>query len=108
MDARALFSSVLGAFGVSAVVTRPGLDPITTEVVWVPPSPDFAPEGMDFKALSMRKVLAIPRSTVPTCPRGTVVVVAEIDGGSAQSFTVDGIERQEPDHHRAVMVDTAA
>lgn len=104
MDARAQFSSVLGAFGVSAVVTRPGLDPITTEVVWVPAAPNFAPEGMDFQALSMRKVLAIPRATVPTLPTGTVVLVAEIDGGAPATFVVDAIDRHESDHIRAVMV----
>lgn len=103
MDARALFSSVMGAFGAPAVVTPLGLDPVTTEVVWVPPSPEFAPEGMDFKTLSMRKVLAIPRSTVPICKVGTVVVVPEIDGGATKTWHVDGIERQEVDHTRALV-----
>lgn len=104
MDARVPLSSALSAFGVSAVVTRPNTDPITTLVMWVPPAPDLVPSGMDFQFQSSRRVLVIPRSTVPACPVGTVVVVAEQHGDAARSFRVDSIERQEPDHTRAVMV----
>lgn len=104
MDLRVPFSEVLEAFGASAVVTPPGADPITTQVVWMPPTPDLVPTGLDLQAVSQRRILAIPRSTVPSCPRGTRVVVAEEDGGSPRAFVVDGPEREEVDHLRVVMV----
>ncbi len=104
MDVRVPFSTAQVAFGTQAVVTRPGdTASITATVVWMPPDPSAVPVGMDLQALSMRKVLAVPKATVPTCPQGTVIVVAEQDGNAAERFVVEGPERAESDHHRVLV-----
>jgi hypothetical protein len=104
MDVRVPFSVLLAAFGASAVVTLPDAEPVTATVVWMPPSPDLVPAGLELQAVQVRRVLAIPRATVPSVPRKTTVVVPEIDGGSPRAFMVDAIEREEPDHVCVVLV----
>lgn len=105
MDARVPFAAVLAAFGLAATVARPGdTSAISTQVAWVPARPEDVPIGMEHQALSMVRVLAIPRSTVPTVPTNTVVNVAEESGGVSRRFSVDRVIHQEVDHTRAVMV----
>jgi hypothetical protein len=91
--------------GVSATVTRPHPDdtPITTTVIWALPMADAQAYGVDYRKKDPRRVLAIPRSDVPTLPRGTTVLVAE-PGGTVRLFVVDGFEQAtEPEHWRAIV-----
>ncbi len=109
MDPRVPFSVVLSAFGAAAsvVTSREAPAVISTRVAWLPPQPDFAPAGMDLRAIYARRILAIPKSTVPGCKIGTRVTVPEEGGGVAQEWRVDEIEREESDHFRGVMVPTS-
>lgn len=107
MSFGSLRSLVLGinqaVHGVTATITRPAPDqaPITTTVIWtVEPVSDTQPYGTDLRRGDSRKVLTLSKADVPTVPRGTVVVAAEIDGESAKTWVIDGIERALADQWR--------
>lgn len=90
--------------GVPATVTRPAPNntPIVTTVIWaVAPASDGQPYGSALHRVDSRKVMAISRSDVPTLDNGTVIVAAEIDGDTAKTWVVDGIERTLADQWRA-------
>lgn len=89
--------------GVAAAVTRPGLDftPITTTVIWgIEPVGDGQPYGTDFHRGEPRRTLTIAKADVPTMPRGTVIIAPEVEGESAKTWVVDGIERALADQWR--------
>lgn len=90
--------------GVPATITRPAPNntPITTTVIWaVAPVSDGQPYGSALHRIDSRKVMAIARADVPTLDTGTVIVAAEVDGESAKTWVVDGIERTLADQWRA-------
>jgi len=97
----------LSAHGVPAVVTRPVPDeaPISTTGIWAPTEPqqDGQPVGTDFRRLDSRRVLALPRSDVPSLPRGTTIVAALHSGGAEKTWIVDGLDRVEADTWRAIV-----
>lgn len=96
----------LAAHGLPATVTRPAPDatPISTSVVWVTPDTDDLPSGAPFGRREAREVAVLSRLAVPTCPIGTRIVAARIDGEAAQGWRVEGTDRSEPDHHRVFVV----
>lgn len=97
----------LSAHGVAATVTRPTPDdtPISTRGIWLRPADDPQPYGTDLRRRDPRRVIALPRADVPTLPRGTLVEAAEITGGAALTWRVDGFDQvAEVDHWRAIVV----
>lgn len=92
-------------FGVSATVTRPAPDnmPIDTTGFWLTEEDEKEPFGQVGRR-QPRKVFVLAKSVVPTIPRGTVIVAAELIGGSAVSWTVDRLASvAAPDHWRVVV-----
>src|SRR5688572_18387890 len=94
-DVRVPVGVLLTAFGVPATVTRPAPDttPIATTRVWLPALEEPQPYGTDFQRREPRRRLALPRSVLPTLPRGTSVAAPEIAGAAVKTWTVDGLER---------------
>lgn len=90
--------------GLTATVTRPSTAAISTLGIWVHVPPEDRPYGTDLQRRDPRRVLAIPRADVPTMPRGTTVVIPDAAGGDAKTWTVDGLERADPDHWRVLLV----
>jgi hypothetical protein len=99
------------AHGVPATVTRPLPDdtPISTRGIWVTPGlsrPFTDPLPRDF-ALQRRepeRVIALPRSEVPTLPTGTRVDAPEQLGGAVRAWRVDAIDYVDAAQYRAFVV----
>lgn len=109
-DSRPSMAAALSAFGVPATVTRPAPDDttISTTGIWTRPRAEDQPFGTDFQKLGSRKVFAVPRSAgLPSAPRGTLVVAAEMRGSTAKTWRVDGYDGPlEPDEMRLVLIET--
>lgn len=108
MDLRPPLGAALNAFGLSAVVTPPAGLPVSTTAFWLPPTTEEVPVGGEFRRAEPRRVLVLPRVDVPQVPRGTVVTVAEEEGGAASDWRVDSMEGLSHDHHRVVVVPHAS
>lgn len=96
----------LRAFGVSATVTRPAPDdtPIETTIIWLTPPTEDVPTGASHQRRDAIQMLAIPRSAVPTVPRGTQVAVPGPLGGDVLTWRVDATDRVEADHVRVIVM----
>lgn len=94
----------LAAFGVPATVTPPSGAPIQTTGLWVSPLTEDVPSGHDLMRREPRRVFVLPRSAVGVLPRGSQIVAVEYGGTVARTWQVDGIERMEADHVRAIVV----
>jgi len=110
---RALAASLTSqVLGVVATVTRPAPDdtPVVTTGIWyVAPLEEAQPFGVDFSRREPRRILAVPRRTFPQgLPRGTVILAPETTDGTVLTWTVDGVERIDPDFVRLVLVQAAA
>ncbi len=105
-DLRVPFSVLQDAFGCPATVTRPAPEdtPISTTVVWSTPASPEMPAGGTFGRREVARSLSISKADVPTVPRRTRIVAAEIDGGASQTWEVDGTEFIEPDCTRVLVV----
>lgn len=108
MELRQLWvAPIFGVLGVPATVTRPDDAPIATTVIWVTPVMEDLPVGSDeFSRREPRKVLALRRDQVSTVPRGTVIEAPERKGGCSKVWKVDGLERQDSEHHRVIVIKT--
>jgi hypothetical protein len=97
------------AHGVVATVTRPAPDqaPIITRGVWITtPLEEPRAFGTDFARREPRRVFALSKATVPTLPRGTVMVAADRVGGSLKVWRVDGLDPQVvPEQWRAIVTE---
>lgn len=99
--------------GVAVTITRPAPDTVAltlpTGGIWMTPLDEQEPTGTDFSRRDPRKVMAVARTeTLPTLPRGTLIVAAELDGGTPYTWRVDGYERPlEPDLMRVILVRVA-
>lgn len=105
--ASSLTQSVLG---VAATVTRPAPDdtPVVTTGIWTTaPLDEARPFGVDFQRRDPRRVLALPRRTLATVPRGTTISAPEMPGGTAQTWVVDGLDTIDADTIRVVVVPSA-
>lgn len=93
--------------GVDVTVIRPAPDddPIETRGIWLTPLTEDAPQNGVFARREPRRILAVKRSDVATVPRGTVFVAPEKAGGESRGWRCDGLERQEADHHRVIVVE---
>jgi hypothetical protein len=102
-----VFERNLSAFGVPVTVTRPAPDDtaITTTGIWVTPSTEDVPSGAEFSRRDPRRVLALSRTAVPTCPRGTRIDAPEEQAAdTVLEWRVEGLDRQEGEHVRVVVV----
>ena len=89
-DLRPDLGVALAVFGLPATVTVPGGQPVATTVIWLPP---VSVETVGVLAPTDRPqaVLALPRSALPVVPRGTLIEVPELEGGSVRSWTVEAV-----------------
>lgn len=91
--------------GVPAVVTRPAPNdtPIETRLIWVDRSTPDVPDAQAPRR-EVRRVAAFQVSAVSALPKGTRVVAAESQVGSARAWRVDGTDRVEVDQIRVVLL----
>lgn len=106
-DARVPMAVVLSAFGVAVTVTRPAPDdtPIETTGAWVTPINDNYPVGPEFQRRHRRQVLVLSRDEVPTVPKGTLIDAPARDGDDERRWRVDGIDEEDADHFRVLVVE---
>jgi len=116
MDARVSMTEVLDAFGVPATVRRPypDSDPIETVGCWVNPTTGGFPIGVEAQRRELAAVFSLSKvdvtlggevvSGVPTLPLKTRIAAPEFDGGAVKGWLVDGFDRIEDDHVRAIVI----
>lgn len=115
MDVLALREVVLGAnfaaHGVPATVTRPWPDdtPISTAGIWCTPGLtrpflESLPGDFDAQRKVRHRVIVLPVAEVPTVPRKTRIVASEVAGGPAVAWRADGIEYEDAQHRRVIVV----
>jgi hypothetical protein len=96
---------------VPATVARPAPDdaPIATRGIWVTsPLEESRAYGQDFQRRDPRRVFVMPKSAVPTLPRGTIVTAAEVEGGTSKTWRVDGLDALDvPEQWRAIVIEKA-
>lgn len=105
MDLRPTLAAALGAFAHSlpAVVTPPDDSPVETQAFWLGYKTEEQ-EVAEFRRSELRRVLVLPRETVPRVPRGTIIAMPEQEGGPVAEWRVDAMDSFQPDHHRVVVV----
>lgn len=101
-----VFSLNQSAFGVPATITRPAPNDaaIATSVVWVTPTTEDMPGGMEFQRREPKRVCAVSLADVPTVPEKTRIEAPESEGGPIRTWQVDGRERTEVDHVRVWVI----
>lgn len=104
-DLRVALTPLLAAFSVAATVTRPQPNdtPITTEGIWLPEQTVDRPGGSEFTRASRERVFCLDRS-IGRLPTGTVIEAAEESGGTVRRWIVDGVDREEHDLIRVLVV----
>ena len=90
--------------GVPALVTIPDGPAVETSIIWLTPITEQVPGGTDLRRADPKRLMALRRDCIPTVPRGTRVEVTEHLQESPDLWTVDAVERVEPDHHRVIVV----
>jgi hypothetical protein len=112
MDLGALRGRVLAAnlaaHGVPATVTRPAPDnaPVSVTGIWlVPVNDEEMPVGRAMVRREPRRIFAIPRSALASCPVHTLIDITELrSGATSQKWRVDGYERADADHWRLLLI----
>lgn len=99
-----VFDLNISAHGLPVTVTPVGEVAIVTRGIWLTPSTEDVPGGMEFHRRDARRVMALSRATVATLPNGSLVRAPEQPGGADKTWRVDGIDRVEADHQRVVLV----
>jgi hypothetical protein len=102
-DTRPSITDALDAFGVDAVVTPPGGDPVETRAMWLGSSAEVPP-GSDSHRVERRRVLVLPLEGLPAIPRDTVVTLPEYDGADAEDWSIDSVVREDWDSRRVLVV----
>lgn len=107
LDLRVPIGVAVATFGVPATVTRPAphQTPIPTSAIWVSPTIEDVPPGLDIRRVSDIKVLWLPLADVPTVPRGTLIVAPEEGGATEKTWRVDGHSRREYDGVRVIVME---
>lgn len=103
MDLRPSMAVAAAMFGLEATVTPAGADPIATTAFWLPPRTVEVPAG-EFRRVEVQRVVVVQRNEVPELPLGSVIAMAEIEGGDVEQWRVDGVERADAEHYRALVV----
>lgn len=104
MDLRPPLSLALDAFGVDALVAPPSGPSVETTAFWLPSETEEVPSGGDLRRAEQKRVVVLPRADVPEVPRGTVITMAEADGGAPVDWKVDSADKHDYDHHRVVVL----
>lgn len=108
MDLRPEIDAALEAFGLEATVTVPDAEAVKATVFWLPSTAPDVPDGQaPFRRAEQRRELVLPVDDVPQVPRGTIITVAEYEGGTPRSWRVDAMEKPDYDHHRVIVVPVA-
>ncbi len=102
-DLRPPLGAALAAFGLPATVTLPGEEPVDTTAIWLGPVL-VEVEGVLVQTSGPQAVLALPRTDVPTVPRGTLIEAAEIDGGPVRSWSVEAVHAMTVDEVRLIVI----
>lgn len=109
MDLRPSMDDPMAAFGLPAVVSVEGKEPVTAATAfWLPPTTEETPVGGEYTRRESLDVLVLRKSEVPTAPRGTIVEVAYVLGADVETWRVDGFQHGDADHHRLVMMRVSA
>lgn len=93
--------------GVPVTVTRPLPDvtPVVTTGIWTTtPLEESRPFGVDFQRSDPRRVLALPRRTLASVPRGTEIAAPETPDGAVLTWIVDGLDKIDGDTVRVIVV----
>ena len=104
MDTRPLLDAALAAFGLPAVVTAAGFAPVDTEAFWLPPTAGEVPPGATFQRTERHRLLVLPLAPLVSIPRGTVIEMAEHEGGEILPWVVDSTLDADVDHHRVLVL----
>jgi hypothetical protein len=105
MDLRPALTPALAAFGIAATVTPKDGAPVVVTVIDAgrPAPPAVGALGMAPAAIvELRKVVAVPRDSVPSLPVGSTILV-DLDGAGARVWRVDRIDAFMPDEYRVVV-----
>jgi len=105
VDTRPPIGHALTVFGLPATVTLPGEEPVATTAIWLPPV-SVLTEGVMVSTDRALAVLALPRADVPAVPRGTVIEVAETEGGDLKLWTVESVLGALVDEIRVSVIQT--
>lgn len=101
-DLRPDLGAALAVFGLPATVTIPGGPPVATTGIWLPPvSVDTT--GVLVSTDRPQAVLALPRAAVPSMPRGTLINVAEMEGGPVLAWIVEAVDEARADEWRLIV-----
>lgn len=103
VDIRPPIGPALAVFGLPATVTVPGEEPVDTTAIWLGPVL-VEVEGVLVQTTGPQAVLALPRSDVPTVPRGTLVEVAETATGAVRSWSVEAVHAMTVDEVRLIVI----
>ncbi len=101
-DLRPNIAPALAVFGLPATVTLPGGQPVASTAIWLSPIP-VETTGVILSTDRPQAVLALPRAAVPSMPRGTLITVAEMNGGPGLAWIVEAVENERPDEWRVVV-----
>lgn len=92
------------AFSVAAIVTPPGEASIETRGFWVGHTCEDVPGASDLQRREAKPVFVLRRSEVPVVPLQTVIEAADYGTGTVRTWLVDGFDRVEADHVRAIVI----
>jgi len=102
-DLRPDIGPALAIFGLPATVTVPGGQPVATTAIWLPSVP-VETAGVFVSTDRPQAVLALPRADISSIPRGTIIQVAEIEGGPVRAWVVEGVDDTRPDEIRLIVL----
>jgi hypothetical protein len=97
------FTAACNTFGVDATVTPPSGSPIVARGIWTQPLTEEMPTGHDFTRRDPRRVLAFRIAETGSIKRGSSIVAPEYGGGSARTWKVDGVEREDMEQIRVIV-----
>lgn len=92
------------AHGIDVSVQLPNEEPVDAVGIWLTPINEDMPTSAPFSGQRPNRVIALRRSEVPSLPRGARITAPEQSGGDSRVWFVDGVERDEADHHRVHVV----
>jgi hypothetical protein len=106
------FTSGFGGPAIDLVLTTPdiGAQPVETTGFWIRALEEDQPYGTELRRRDPRRVLVIPRSDdIPEPVRGTLILAAELEGQTEQTWEVEGFAPgppNEPDCWRVIVMPT--
>lgn len=86
--------AMFATMAVDGVLTMPAPNntPLDIRAIWLTPEAPVQPFGQDLGRVDPKRVLAIQRTaTLPSIPRGSVIVAPETEGGTDKTWRVEGV-----------------